>query len=447
MSPEILTLVTDVLLKATLGLGLAALVAAALGRASAATRHLVWTLGVATALLLPALRGIAPRWELPLLPATPTVARIESAPLPRTPEPPPTAARTATATSPRPDARAAFAPPPAAQPLPAAKPIEPGAVVGLVWLAGFVIVGLPLLVGALRVSWHARRTAPFASASWSELVREVAQSIELSRPVRLLRGRARSMPMAAGLLHPAVLLPEDAEAWPGEQRRAVLTHELGHVKRHDCLTQALAHAACAVYWFHPLAWIAAWRLRVERERACDDLVLRAGANGPDYAHQLLQLARGTRGSGGPAWALAMARPSQLEGRLLSILDPTRERQGLSRGMTAATAVAVALLAVVLAGLQPWATPVSANTSLAFETLGADGLATEAQQPTPQPSAPVPPPQRRASEQPVVAPTPERAERGKPASAAVVAALSEAIHGQRESVRRSVSSGCLTNRWR
>jgi len=74
MSPEILTLVTDVLLKATLGLGLAALVAAVLGRASAATRHLVWTLGVATALLLPALRGIAPRWELPLLPATPTLA-------------------------------------------------------------------------------------------------------------------------------------------------------------------------------------------------------------------------------------------------------------------------------------------------------------------------------------------------------------------------------------
>src|SRR6185436_8528665 len=176
-------------------------------------------------------------------------------------------------------------------------------------------------------------------------------------------------------------------------------------------------------------------LRVERERACDDLVLRAGANGPDYAHQLLQLARGTRGSGGPAWALAMARPSQLEGRLLSILDPTRERQGLSRGMTAATVVAVALLAVVLAGLQPWATPVSANTSLAFETLGADGLATEAQQPTPQPSAPVPPPQRRASEQPVVAPAPERAERGKPASAAVVAALSEAIHDTDAEVRR------------
>ncbi|HEY7922322.1 MAG TPA: M56 family metallopeptidase, partial [Vicinamibacteria bacterium] len=438
MSPQTITLITDILLKATLGLGLAALVAAALTRASAATRHLVWTLGVATALLLPALRGIAPRWDLPLLPATPTVARIESLAA-RTPLPHAAATRAKASLAPRPDSRTdAGAAASRAESLPAAKPIAPGAIVGLVWLAGFVLVGLPLLIGALRVSWHARRTAPFASASWSALVEEVAESIELSRPVRLLRGRARSMPMAAGLLHPAVLLPEDAESWPCEQRRAVLTHELGHVKRHDCLTQALAHAACAVYWFHPLAWIAAWRLRVERERACDDLVLRAGANGPDYADQLLQLARDARGSSGPAWALAMARPSQLEGRLLAILDPSRERQGLSRGMTAATAAAVALLAVVLAGLQPWAAPVSANTTLAFETLGADALATAPQQPTPQPSAPSAPSarqQRRAAEQPVVTPEPERHARGKAASPAVVAALSEAIHDSDAEVRQ------------
>ncbi len=136
--------------------------------------------------------------------------------------------------------------------------------------------------------------------------------------------------MAWGLLRPAVVLPEDAEGWSVEQRRAVLTHELGHVKRHDCLTQALAQVACAVYWFHPLAWVAAWRLRVERERACDDLVLRAGASGPDYADHLLQLARGARAAAGPAWALAMARPSQLEGRLLAILDPSLDRRGPTR---------------------------------------------------------------------------------------------------------------------
>ena len=132
---------------------------------------------------------------------------------------------------------------------------------------------------------------------------------------------------------------------------------MAHVKRHDCLTQAIAHAACSVYWFHPLVWLAARRLRVEREHACDDLVLKSGASGPDYADQLLQLARSARWSGQPLWtAVAMARPSQLEGRLLAILDPSLDRRGPSRRAAQWAVVAAGFLVVLLAGLEPWARP-------------------------------------------------------------------------------------------
>ena len=165
------------------------------------------------------------------------------------------------------------------------------------------------------------------------------------------------MPMAWGVLRPVVLLPKAADEWPETQRRAVLTHEMAHVKRHDCLTQAMAHAACSVYWFHPLVWLAARRLRVEREHACDDLVLRSGASGPDYADQLLQLARSARWSQQSLWtAVAMARPSQLEGRLLAILDPSLDRRGPSRRGLQLTVVAAGFLVVLLAGLEPWARP-------------------------------------------------------------------------------------------
>ena len=64
MSLPTADLVADVVVKATLVLGLAGLAALALGRASAATRHFVWTLGVTAALLMPGLRGAVPRLSL-----------------------------------------------------------------------------------------------------------------------------------------------------------------------------------------------------------------------------------------------------------------------------------------------------------------------------------------------------------------------------------------------
>ena len=89
--------------------------------------------------------------------------------------------------------------------------------------------------------------------------------------------------------------------------------------------------ALAVHWFNPLAWFGLYRMRIERERACDDIVLSTGSHPGDYADHLLEIVRSMRITPlDSAAAITIARPSQFEGRLLAILDRGRCRRTLGR---------------------------------------------------------------------------------------------------------------------
>jgi len=168
----------------------------------------------------------------------------------------------------------------------------------------------------------------------------------VSDRVPVLDAGPGAMPMTWGVFRPVVLLPTEAAAWPAERLRAVLLHELGHVARRDWLTLAMAELAVALYWFHPLAWWAASRMRRERERACDDRVLAAGVGASGYAADLLEVARGLGGAKDNLLpAPAMARASNVESRLRAILDPRIRRSSVSVKV-AAMATAVAMLALL-----------------------------------------------------------------------------------------------------
>ena len=120
-------------------------------------------------------------------------------------------------------------------------------------------------------------------------------------------------------------------------------------------------------------------MRVERERACDDVVLLAGERASEYAGHLLEVARGLRAPRAAALAvLAMARPSQLEGRLLAILDPDRHRRGPGRGMALIALITATLMLLPLAtlhlGARASATAVPALEPIADDPPPADPTA-------------------------------------------------------------------------
>src|SRR5260370_26034437 len=141
------------------------------------------------------------------------------------------------------------------------------------------------------------------------------------------------------MLRVAVFMPVEAAGGSDGRRGIVVLHELARVSRGDVATQLLARLAVILNWWNPLAWTAWREFLKERERATDDLVLQAGASASDYASHLLEVARAMQPAG---WAaVAMAPPSQLEGRLLAILD--------SKGNRRAAGPAAALAAGVAAG--------------------------------------------------------------------------------------------------
>src|SRR5262249_2331131 len=159
-------------------------------------------------------------------------------------------------------------------------------------------------------------------------------------------GDCVSIPVTWGILYPVVLLPSDADSWSEERRRYVLVHEMAHVKRFDALTQIVGQAAVALFWFNPLVWIAMRLMRVERERACDDYVLRHGTMASRYASDLLAMVRALRRqrNAEPAFAtLPMASGSDLEGRMRAILDARQERATPGRGETIMSAIAALVL--------------------------------------------------------------------------------------------------------
>ena len=238
-----------------------------------------------------------------------------------------------------------------------------------------VSVLIPLVTGILGNLWLVRRGRPVADSRLPRLIDDSARDLGLSRGVTLLLLPRGQMPMTFGFLRSYMVLPADALCWTDEQLRVVLLHELAHVKRHDVSWQMVARVACALYWFHPLVWWALRRMRVDREFACDDCVLATGQKASRYATHLLEIARVHRSCSPLATAaISMARRSQLEGRLLAVLDVQRARTplGSARAVTLLFSTVCAVLSLGVLRLAVQAEPVpAADRATAAETTAGD----------------------------------------------------------------------------
>jgi beta-lactamase regulating signal transducer with metallopeptidase domain/HEAT repeat protein len=342
------------LAKATVILLSALGITIAMQRGSAGARHLVWLVTLGTLLLVPAVTAWVPPLRMEILPAAKRVESVAPAPRkidradPNVAAPAPALSTgTSSNTSPRETA---------SSPVGAAS-AQLSSMSGIsllltLWAGIALALGLWLAWGALAVRRIVRNAHPLDTQDWLTPLWEVADRLELDEAPQLLGSNEAKMPFACGLTKPIIVLPADCEQWSNDRRRAVLLHELAHVKRHDLVGHTLGRLACAVYWFHPLVWTAARRLRNESERACDDLAISCGARASDYAEHLLDIVTSVRGDSTPALALAMARRKEFEGRMLAILDPDLRHSTPSRRQSLTLVGSLAAIAIVVGAAAP-----------------------------------------------------------------------------------------------
>jgi bla regulator protein BlaR1 len=169
-----------------------------------------------------------------------------------------------------------------------------------------------------------------------------------------------------GLFRPILLLPAGiAERLEPPLFEAVLAHELCHVRRRDNMTSAIHMIVEAVFWFHPLVWWIGARLVEERERACDEAVLRLGSNPHDYAEGILRICKSYVES--PLSCVSGVTGSDLKKRIQAIL---MERVGCELTFAKRVALAVAAMAAMF-------------VPLAIGIMGVPRIRAQSQQPTPK----------------------------------------------------------------
>lgn len=344
----------DLVIKSTVILVAAYLVSHLLRHASASVRHSVWTVALLAVLALPVFNMWMPKWTLE------TVSLNQPNASSQIQTPP--AAVPVNQTRPSVPADASIS---QSQESPVAELKSQSMVqnnssqaassllsltlqwLSVCWLTGVVLMLLRLALMPVRLGSVRRQCEVVSEGRLFEMLQTCRESLECSQPVALLMKEEWTMPMTWGLRRASILLPREAEQWSEQELRCALLHELAHVARRDCLLQLFVQLTCAIYWFHPLVWLAARGVHLERERACDDMVLQHGTRASDYADQLLQVVSRCQASSRLKYlAVSMASRNGFAERLQAILQETRNR----RPAGVRTQVTLAMMFLGLTGL-------------------------------------------------------------------------------------------------
>jgi bla regulator protein blaR1 len=155
-------------------------------------------------------------------------------------------------------------------------PVKPTGLGVPLWVVGSIVVLTARLIRVRRVAAMVRDAEPFQQGGKLD-IRITTDTLE---------------PGVFGILRPVLMLPAGVFSSLSEpQLESIFGHELCHIRRRDNLTAAIHAVVEILFWFHPLVWWIGRQLIAERERACDEAVVLAGADPQTYAQGILNVCK------------------------------------------------------------------------------------------------------------------------------------------------------------
>jgi beta-lactamase regulating signal transducer with metallopeptidase domain len=153
------------------------------------------------------------------------------------------------------------------------------------WITGVSIGAAKLALGL----WRVRQLRKSCVEMHPAVIEPVANHLrDNGRRVKLCASNEVTVPTAIGFFHPAVVFPKPLLSQLSAQEMEVMfLHELAHLRRRDDWTNLAQKLLKAVFFFHPAVWWIDDRLALEREMACDEMVIAETGSAKGYASLLL----------------------------------------------------------------------------------------------------------------------------------------------------------------